>query len=53
MGHQQGWKKTVKLTILLVLLAIGTAIYVSCGEEAFPPPPPPSNGIVIVTGGAV
>lgn len=52
--QQQGvWKKPVKLIILLALLAIGTAIYVSCGEETLPPLPPPGTGIVIVTGGAV
>jgi len=53
MEHRHGWKKTVKLLILLALLAIGTAVYVSCGEENFPAPASPGTGTVIITGGAV
>lgn len=53
MEHHSSWKKTVKLIILLILLAMGTAIYISCGEESLSPPPPPGMGTVRITGGAV
>ena len=53
MEHHSRWKKKIKIFLLLILLAMGSLVYVSCGEENLPPPPPPGNGTVIVTGGAV
>jgi hypothetical protein len=52
MKQYDGWKKTVKLIILLVLLAMGAAVYVSCGEQTLLQTPP-GSGKVIITGGAV
>ena len=53
MKDRSNLKKTIKTIILLALLAMGSIVYVSCGEEDFPGPPPPGAGTVIVTGGAV
>jgi len=50
---QSHWKKTLKILFLLILLALGGIIYVSCGEESLPPPAPPSKGKIRITGGAV
>lgn len=43
----------IKFVIVLSLLAMGSVLYVGCGEGVLPPPNPPNTGTIIITGGAV